>query len=118
AFSAVILAAVSATVLSGCMTTGGLLTTVRHHAGEASSLYSSPVRSNVTPMNDALQCLGSSIVAKRGAPVSIAVGDIKDYTGKQSQDEGYVVTQGGALMAYSALGKLGGGVRIHERFDT
>ncbi|WP_158271681.1 CsgG/HfaB family protein [Limnohabitans sp. 2KL-1] len=50
--------------------------------------------------------------------VSIAVGDVKDYTGKYSQTEGNAITQGGALMVYSALGKLGNMVEIRERFDT
>src|SRR5690606_12552519 len=49
--------------------------------------------------------------------VVIGVGDIKDYTGKYSINEGNAITQGGALMVYSALGKLSGAVRIAERFD-
>jgi curli biogenesis system outer membrane secretion channel CsgG len=50
--------------------------------------------------------------------MSIAVGDIRDYTGKNNQNEGFAITQGGSLMAYSALGKMKPGVVIHERFDT
>ncbi|MEO7547711.1 MAG: CsgG/HfaB family protein, partial [Ramlibacter sp.] len=56
---------------------------------------------------------------RNGQPAQgIAVGDVKDYTGKYSQNEGSTITQGGSLMIYSALGKLGGAVQIQERFDT
>ena len=52
------------------------------------------------------------------APISVAVGDVKDYTGKYSINEGNAITQGASLMVYSALGKLGKQVAIHERVDT
>jgi curli production assembly/transport component CsgG/holdfast attachment protein HfaB len=35
------------------------------------------------------------------------VGDIRDYTGKFDEDSGAKVTQGAALMAISALARLG-----------
>jgi curli biogenesis system outer membrane secretion channel CsgG len=76
---------------------------------------SSGVSQNTTPYDPVLACFGQKI-AKKG--LSIAVGDIRDYTGKTVQDEGLLVTQGGALMAYSALGKMAPGVHIYERFDT
>src|SRR5690606_18361062 len=41
----------------------------------------------------------------------------KDYTGKYSINEGNAITQGGALMVYSALGKMDGVVQVAERFD-
>jgi curli production assembly/transport component CsgG/holdfast attachment protein HfaB len=69
-------------------------------------------------MNEALSCFGGKLKAAKKKPISIGIGDIKDYTGKQGQDEGYAITQGGALMAYTALGKIGSGVLLHERFDT
>jgi hypothetical protein len=47
----------------------------------------------------------------------IGVGDVRDYTGKYSVNEGNAITQGGALMVTSALGKLGGAVGLAERFD-
>lgn len=104
--------------LSGCTMSTADISSVRMHAKEAPIVYSSPVRNNVTPLDKALACLGDRLKTRRGKPIGIAVGDVKDYTGKQGQDEGYAITQGGALMAYSALGKMRGGVRIHERFDT
>ncbi len=111
-------ALILSTSLSGC----GLVHFTRAQSqivapGEAPTNYGVPVRSNRTPMEAALACfsghLGSGL---RNAPV-IGVGEIKDYTGRYSINEGNVVTQGGALMVYSALGKLGDSVRIAERFD-
>lgn len=113
-----LLAATSLPLLAAC--TGGMATTemVRHHPKEAAVISGPPVRSSITPFDGALECLGQRLAAARKSPLGIAIGDIRDYTGKQSQDEGAAVTQGGALMAYSALGKLGKSVRLHERFDT
>lgn len=50
-------------------------------------------------------------------PLSISVGEVRDYTGKSSINEGAALTQGGTLMVMSALGRLAPAVRIHERFD-
>jgi curli biogenesis system outer membrane secretion channel CsgG len=76
------------------------------------------VRRNFTPLEGAFICL-SDILRQQNRPVmGFAVGDVKDYTGKYSQAEGNAITQGGSLMAYSALGKLGDVVQLHERFDT
>lgn len=105
-----------ALVLSGCLDTSEL-DKVQHVASETPIISTSPVRNGVTPMTEPLACVGRLVRSKRGA-VGIAIGDVKDYTGKQGQDEGFAITQGGALMAYSALGKMGKGVRVHERFDT
>lgn len=105
-------------MLSGCV--GGLpaMETVRNHPKESPIIYTSPVRNSATPLNGALSCYGGKLRKSNKRPLGIAIGDVKDYTGKQGQDEGFTLTQGGALMAYSALGKLNGGVRVHERFDT
>src|SRR3546814_9043959 len=47
----------------------------------------------------------------------IAVGNIRDYTGKEEADgSGRKLTQGASLMAMSALGKAG--VPLVERYDT
>lgn len=106
------------TALSGC----GLVHFTKAQSqvvapGEAPTNYGVPVRINRTPMEASLACFGGHLGSGlRNAPV-IGVGEIKDYTGRYSINEGSVVTQGGALMVYSALGKLGGGVRIAERFD-
>lgn len=85
--------------------------------GEARVLVGPAVRDNRTPMDGALQCFAGHIAARDARPLVIAVGDIRDYTGKYSVNEGNAITQGGALMVASALGKLQGGVRIAERFD-
>lgn len=75
-------------------------------------------RANFTLMEAPFACLGG-LIQQAGQPVlGIAVGDVKDYTGKYNQNEGSTLTQGGALMLYSALGKLDGAVQIQERFDT
>lgn len=108
-------ATMAATVaLTGCV----LPQMHRMAKDEAPIVTGSRVRSNFTPMEGAFTCLARKIDMRHAAPLSIAVGDVKDYTGKYSQEEGSTITQGGALMVYSALGKLGDSVRIAERFDT
>lgn len=77
-----------------------------------------PVRDNVTPMEASLACFAKSLAASGRPPVVIGVGEIKDFTGRYSINEGNAVTQGGSLMLFSALGKLGGTVRIAERYDS
>jgi len=76
------------------------------------------VRPNRTPLDPAFVCLADGMRGSRSAALGVAVGDIKDYTGKYSTTEGNSITQGGALMIYSALGKLGDTIRLQERFDT
>ncbi len=85
--------------------------------GEAPVVFGPAVRNNVTPLDEAYACYGEKL-RQSGVSLSIGVSDIRDYTGKASDLEGTVVTQGGPLMAYSALGKLGSAVQLHERFDT
>jgi curli biogenesis system outer membrane secretion channel CsgG len=85
--------------------------------GEVPQLVGAAVRDNRTPMDPALACFARALAAgTRRSPV-IAVGDVRDYTGKFAVNEGNAVTQGGALMVSSALGKLGRGVVMAERFD-
>lgn len=84
---------------------------------EVPTVLGPSVRDNVTPMEPVLACFADHVAATGRAPVVVAVGDVKDYTGKYSVNEGNAITQGGALMVYSALGKLSGAVRIAERFD-
>jgi len=106
------------TSVSACSTLGTPgLDTQRLGVGEAPTPIGPPVRDNRTPMEAALACFGDQLVARRGPPRVIAVGDVKDYTGKYSINEGNAITQGGALMVYSALGKIGGPLTIAERFD-
>lgn len=85
-------------------------------AGEAAQAVGPPVRDNRTPMDPVFACFSTQLSAKGRAPV-IGVGEVRDYTGKFSNLEGNAVTQGGALMVTSALGKLGERVRVAERFD-
>jgi curli biogenesis system outer membrane secretion channel CsgG len=85
---------------------------------EAPVMMGPPVRVNRTPYEAALSCIGRAIRETKTPRLAVAVGDVKDFTGKYSINEGNTVTQGGALMIYSALDKLGGAVRVVERFDT
>jgi len=104
---------VAATTLSGCAS----LTSLKLGAGEAPTPIGPPARDNRTPMDPALACLSAQLAARPVRAPIIAVGDVRDYTGKYSIQEGAAITQGGALMVSSALGKLGRGVILAERFD-
>lgn len=103
----------SAALVSGC--------TIPAHQqvapGEIPLVTGPPVRDNLTPMEGVLACFADHVASTGKAPIVVSVGDVKDYTGKYSINEGNAITQGGALMVYSALGKLSGAVRIAERFD-
>lgn len=103
--------------VSGCAVMHPGLDTQRLAPGEVPTPLGPPVRDNRTPMEAALACFGDQLTAKGGPTRVIAVGDVKDYTGKYSINEGNAITQGGALMVYSALGKIGGPLMIAERFD-
>jgi len=109
----VLAAAVATLALAGCVSAPQQ----RFAPNEAPVVLGPSVRDNVTPMEAVLACYADHIAATRRPPVIIGVGDVKDYTGKYSINEGNAITQGGALMVYSALGKLGGAVSIAERFD-
>ena len=106
-----------AALLGGCVSTADI-TTVETAPGEQPILATTKVAPNVTPLTPALRCFGSALAKSPRRGLSVAVGDIRDYTGKQTDGEGFAITQGGALMAYSALGQMSEGVRVHERFDT
>jgi curli biogenesis system outer membrane secretion channel CsgG len=108
------LLALVAAVLAGCNT----LPTRQAAADEAPVITGSAPRRNETPMDPAFVCLRQAMLAAQPRVASVTVGDVKDYTGKYSQNEGNAITQGGSLMIYSALGKLGNAIRLHERFDT
>ncbi|KQW57197.1 CsgG/HfaB family protein [Variovorax sp. Root411] len=108
------LLAVAATMsLAGCV----MAPQQRMAPNEAPIVLGPAVRENVTPMEVVLACFGDHVAATHRPPIVITVGDVKDYTGKYSINEGNAITQGGALMVYSALGKLGGAVQVAERFD-
>ena len=85
--------------------------------GEVAMELGAPVRDNLTLMEGALACFARTLAATRRQPLVIGVGEIKDYTGRYAINEGNAVTQGGTLMLYSALAKLGGTVRVAERYD-
>ena len=102
-----------AIALSGCVH----LRQAQLGAGEAPTLIGPAVRDNRTPMDPALSCLSSALAGSHARHLVIGVGDVRDYTGKYSVNEGNAITQGGALMVTSALGKLGGAVGLAERFD-
>lgn len=108
----------SALLLSGCVS----VSTTQNHPLEAGVLLGPPVTDNRTPIDEALQCYAGRLRAaqRQGAgPLKLAVGNVKDYTGKFSElDGGNPITQGGSLMVISALGKLRGAVQLFERFDT
>ena len=106
-------AALALIALSGCASIGR-----SQVSGEDAVVVGPPVRQNHTPTDHGLACLGRSIQHHRMPALAVSVGDVKDYTGKYSQLEGNAITQGGAQMVYSALGKLGGAITLHERFDT
>lgn len=99
--------------LSGCVG----LHAARIAPGEVPTLIGPAVRDNVTPLDPALACMAVRLAQVPGRHPIIAVGDVRDYTGKYSVTEGTAITQGGALMVVSALGKLGSGVVMAERFD-
>lgn len=103
---------------SGCagVSTGGYL---EAGVGDLPVLSTANVTENRTPVDDAMQCYGESLLRAREGlpPLSIAVGDVRDFTGRLSDQEGAMVTQGAGLMVYSSLAVIGSSVRIHERLD-
>ncbi len=82
----------------------------------ATPMGNAPVINNETPYSSALRCVATHINTNEQTR-RIAVGNIRDYTGKEEADgSGRKLTQGAALMAMSALGKAG--VPMVERYDT
>lgn len=105
--------AVTGALLAGCT----IPAAQKVAPGELPLVLGPPVRDNVTPMESTLACFADHVASTGNRPIVIGVGDVKDFTGKYSLNEGNAITQGGALMVYSALGKMSGAVRIAERFD-
>ena len=58
------------------------------------------VRSNRTPMEGAFACMADKLADAHKPRITIAVGDVKDYTGAYNINEGNAMSQGGALMVY------------------
>lgn len=86
--------------------------------GGVGPLNGPAVSDNRTPLDPSYVCYAHALRAHNIPPAAVAVGAVPDYTGKLSQFEGSAVTQGGSLMVFSALSKLGDTVSVHERFDT
>ena len=112
-------AAVALLALSACGATGGVKT--KDDAQRFSVNHGTPVVSQDTLYRDSFACLAGGLIGND--VYSIAVGKVKDYTGKFSYDGdagGYKITQGGSLMVSSAVGKLAsfGAVLPVERLDT
>jgi curli biogenesis system outer membrane secretion channel CsgG len=86
--------------------------------GEAPVVVGPAVRENRTPLDSAMTCYNAKLADKlAGKKLQVAVGEIKDYTGKLSETQGAAITQGGSLMLFSGLYKLKDSVNIHDRFD-
>lgn len=109
--------AVVISMLGGCIALKPALNAQKLGRGEVATPMGSLVRDNRTPLEGVMACFGDRLVQQRAPTRVIAVGDVKDYTSKYSINEGSAVTQGGSLMVYSALGKIGGPILIAERFD-
>lgn len=74
---------------------------------------------NTTPLASAFSCM-SQLTNQTPRPLRIAVGQVRDYTGKfsnEASEGGFKITQGGSLMVISALGKINN-IDLIERFDT
>jgi curli biogenesis system outer membrane secretion channel CsgG len=102
-----------ATALAGCIG----MTQQRIAPGEEPVLVGPAARDNRTPMDPVFACFGAQLSVGQPRRLVVAVGDVRDFTGKYSVNEGTAITQGGALMVASALGKLAGPVVLAERFD-
>ncbi len=102
--------------LTGCMAS---VDHYKRNPDEAPTVQGPPVTDNTTPLEGSFQCMAQKIREGGRNRIRVAVGTVKDYTGKFSESEGgNPITQGGSLMVMSALGKLGDAVRLQERFDT
>lgn len=113
-----LLRSVAALVLAGTASGCANIAHQQVADGEAPTVLGPQVRTNRTPLDLAYQCYGRAMAANISAPLSVGVGEIRDYTGKYSDIEGSAVTQGASPMLFSALFKLDGAVQVHERFDT
>lgn len=81
-------------------------------------LAGSRVRQNTTILTNTFICYDKALVDAGKRPMKIAVGNISDYSGKNSDSEGAVITRGGSLMLFSALGLMPNSVKLQDRFDT
>ena len=85
---------------------------------EVPFMVGSRVRKNTTILTDTIICFDDALHAAGRPPLKIAVGNISDYSGKTTDTEGAVITRGGSLMLFSALGLMKKSVKLQDRFDT
>jgi curli biogenesis system outer membrane secretion channel CsgG len=87
--------------------------------GNVPILASASIIENRTPVDDAMQCYGEALIngRKNVAPLGIAVGEVRDFTGRINDQEGAPITQGAGPMVYSSLAGIGSSIRVHERLD-
>lgn len=100
---------------SACATSSNL----NDVTGQVPTVSGSRPSVNVSPMDPAIQCFSQATSQRLSSPVRIAVGNVRDYTGKfsnEASEGGFRITQGGSLMVMSTLGKLPG-IELVERFD-
>ena len=105
-----------ATLSAIALTSAACATAPDSRTGQYVPVSGPPPAANTTAMRAAYDCFSQ---ATRQTPIRIAVGQVPDYSGKfsnEASEGGFRVTQGGALMVMSALGKLDG-IRQVERFD-
>lgn len=109
----------AAMLVTGCADFG-----FRRPGPESAPVLTGPaITSNATPLESVFSCYRDDLLRSGRntrspeGPMAISVGEVRDYTGKSSINEGAFLTQGGTLMVISALGRLAPAVRIHERFD-
>ena len=103
---------VAGLILAGAALVSGCAADIAHRTapGQFPVVEGPPVTSNPTPFSEALRCVSDKIKLKTDRRVAVTVGAVRDYTGKFAELEGgNAITQGGSLMAISALGKMGKG---------
>jgi curli production assembly/transport component CsgG/holdfast attachment protein HfaB len=106
----------AAALASALMATGCISPVAGPGGNYTQPIGGSPVTPNPTPYSKGLVCMGHYARQSGVRAPRIAVGRILDYTGKADIEGGRRVTQGGSLMAMSALAKAG--AVLVERFDT
>ena len=107
----------SAAAFASAMLLTGCISPIAGPGGNYTApIGGSPVTTNPTPYSQGLVCMGHYARQSGVQAPRIAVGRILDYTGKADFEGGRRVTQGGSLMAMSALAKAG--AVLVERFDT
>ncbi|MEO1659741.1 MAG: holdfast anchoring protein HfaB [Pseudomonadota bacterium] len=106
----------AAAIASALLATGCISPVAGPGGNYTQPIGGSPVTANPTPYSEGLVCMGNYARQSGVRAPRIAVGRILDYTGKADIEGGRRVTQGGSLMAMSALAKAG--AVLVERFDT